>query len=508
MMDQHIDNDALSLSPHASTTSVIKEFINERISKGLQGHLLVTGITGSGKTFLLRRLLPQLDIPFVMVRSGALFSSDSGVTERTLFNLLMQGNHKIVTLDGVELLAGRSIGIGVEPTQSVHHRVASIFKYCLDHTDKLVVGITVRAEGLHTDFLRSGRFSEIVLVSISSVNQRYTILKESFPDGVLNEHELRQVAEAANGFTAADIEGIYQRTYMASKHRPTLEDFIRVVKSTSPSVTVGLPLLKTGNVVERYCTPMVGVEEQRAVIMSTIDSVLEKSILPCRNPPRGILIHGPTGSGKTRLALECAQATRLTSIYVQSTTIRSKYVGQSEKNLIQYFRRARECAPCIFFLDQLDAIFVRRGSEEGESHGTSDRLAACLLTELDGLYSSKEGDGVIILATTDRLSSIDPAVIRPGRVGIHVGMPPSFDAQMRLLFLKSTRVPLTLTDEEIQRIIELTDGFTAAEMDQLLQETALKVIRRDGEAAVNIISADIFALLAREKETSSDFIIQ
>lgn len=200
------------------------------------------------------------------------------------------------------------------------------------------------------------------------------------------------------------------------------------------------------------------------------------------SPIRGVLLYGPSGSGKTCLALHCAQLSGLTTIHIQATSIRSKYVGQSEKNLAMYFERARECAPCILLIDQIDALFTFRSNNEDStnvsSQGGSERLITCLLTELDGLNSKSGGDGIFILATTNRLKVIDPAILRPGRIGIHLPMQ-EFTFELRKEFILQTmqKMPLQIDNDQLCELSEKTNGMSAADLDALFREAALSRLR-------------------------------
>lgn len=512
---------------HRNTAWLIKDFIKQKLEHRRRGHLLITGTSGVGKSFLLENLLRQLDIPYFVHKSISFFVSEMGATERALADCLrLGGQHSmgLVVLEGVDLLAGP--GNLNEPTTSIYLRLASVLKYCLDQTAEsniIIIGVTEKADKLHPDFCRAGRFSHFINVTITTVEQRKTILQEILPPNILTESEIEIIAQTANGFIPADLGFILEEALtladgLKSPSSLNLAHLLRATQSIRPFIAMGLPILKMPDITTTshnyYATPiMVGVEEQKHLILDTIQAIVNAPSQPQRrNPPRGILIYGPTGSGKTRLARECARESGLTCIHVNSTSIRSKYVGQSEKNLVDYFRRARSCAPCILFFDQVDTIFVRRDStgdtsSAPESQGTTNRLVTCLLTELDGLYSSKGGDGIIVLAATDRPHLLDSAIIRSGRIGVHIRMP-NFTANNRRAFLQQTQVPLQWAkDIELEQVVKATEGWSAAEMEQLVQEAALTVIRQrkancnDDTAIVKL--SDIWNIIQRAIDNKS-----
>ena len=149
--------------------------------------------------------------------------------------------------------------------------------------------------------------------------------------------------------------------------------------------------------------------------------------------------------------------------------------------MTKLFKRARECAPCILLIDQIESLFSNRSSDNQSSlHNSHDRLIACILTEMDGLAARREGDGVFILATTSHIENIDKAILRPGRIESHFAMPP-FDRDMQRLFIgnKLTKMPLFLTEEQMNKIVNRTDGYSAADLDGLFREAALTTLRND-----------------------------
>lgn len=489
-------------------------------------HILLTGLTGAGKTHLAKRIIETRGTPGdVYLCAPQLITAEAGGPERHLAKLLLDNECgpspsrsgscnpvSIFVIDMVETVAGRlpeDSVLGYE----VEHRLASVFRHCLDHTSKVVLAISNRPETVDGEFRRAGRLFHDINVSLSKGEQREALLREVLPKGMFTEEQLRHIAHRlTHGYSAADLHHLVAMSLMhqlqtgaAKTQTVTMADFEKAAASIRPSIASDLPLInKSVSVGDER--PLVGFSELQSKIMHLILDPLDRAALYARyriTPTRGVLLHGPSGSGKTALALRCAQASGLTVIHVQATTIRSKYVGQSEKNLVEYFKRARQCAPSILFLDHLEALFPARehgktpgNSESSGSQGGSQRLITCLLTELDGLRSRQSGDGVFILAATAYPEAIDVAVLRPGRIGVHFSMPP-FNADMRRSFLEATSVPLKLTAEQVENLIKATEGFSAADMDGLLREAALMTIREGSDTAMQQLSHVSYEYIVR-----------
>jgi transitional endoplasmic reticulum ATPase len=186
--------------------------------------------------------------------------------------------------------------------------------------------------------------------------------------------------------------------------------------------------------------------------------------------PKGILMHGPSGTGKTMLAKAVATESEANFISVKGPELLSKWIGESERGVREIFRRARQAAPCVVFFDEIDSIAPIRGME-GVNAGT-ERMVSQLLTEMDGI---QELNGVVIIAATNRLDMIDSALLRPGRFDKIVFVPkPDISTRLKILEIYAKEKPLT-GDVNLQRIAELTDGFSGADMSAVAN-TAVSLV--------------------------------
>jgi transitional endoplasmic reticulum ATPase len=194
-------------------------------------------------------------------------------------------------------------------------------------------------------------------------------------------------------------------------------------------------------------------------------------------PPRGILLYGPPGVGKTLLAKAVATESQANFISVRGPEVLSKWVGESEKAIREIFRRAREAAPCIIFFDELDSIAHRRGLHTDS--GVTDRMVNQLLTEMDGMMTLKE---VVVIGATNRPDILDPALLRPGRFDRVIYVPPP-DKQARLQILKvHTRSMPLAPDVDLNQLAALTEGYSGADLEAVCREAALSAARENMDA--------------------------
>lgn len=475
---------------HSTSLPHLISFIStKRDDPQRHGHLLVSGISGVGKTTLLRAVLRELDIPHDYCSCSTLFDAGTGVTEQRMVQLFARHDaqgFRAVIFDDLDVLTMRPPKVA---GNDMEHRVLAVFKKLLDTTPTLlVIGITARPEVIDVELRRSGRFSQHVQVTIATASQRKAFLSSTLAPHLLSATQIDALAAKTHGFIIADLEHVKTEAFRLARCRGgdqvhlEFSDFEEAVRNTRPTIAVGLPLLASTSPDRRQAL-LVGMADIKSEIMRLIrlplthGTRLEQLRL---RPPRGVLLYGPSGSGKTSIALECAHEAALTVIHVQSASVRSKYVGQSEKNLALLFKRARECAPSILFLDQMDQLFASRDARGPNT--SQDRLIACLLTELDGI-TSQRGDGVFLLAATNRLQAIDPAVLRPGRLGLHLKMP-DFDSTLRSAFVRErvSHTPLEISPAQEALLVDKTEGYTAAMMEGLFREAALKTLRENLDA--------------------------
>ena len=373
---------------------------------------------------------------------------------------------------------------------SIERRLYLIFRDAIDklarsseHQFYLVILTPSRAL-LPAEILAPGRLNRYWTVSISSSQQRKVLLTQLLCNIPFESYEARVqcieilAGQPTSGFTYADLEGFIRRVLETSKQFYTLSDFLNIRNLLTPSSITGRAALKP-----KLDIPfIVGLQRQQERINSALLSVFKSE-----RAPRGILLHGPSGCGKSLLAstlssfsLSAEHRLPITFISVDSASLLGKYFGQSERNLAQVFADARAAAPCILFFDQIDALAGRRKESGNDS---SDRLVTTFLVEMDGFARKSQSaeETVIVLATTSKRDSLDPAILRPGRLDLHIEVPlPDLEARSDFIikYLEHNK-GFHLEVDEIMKLLDETEGFTFADLDALFREATLTALRED-----------------------------
>ncbi len=256
---------------------------------------------------------------------------------------------------------------------------------------------------------------------------------------------------------------------MLNKLIVTMNDFDNAIKEVMPSamreVYLESPDVKWNDI--------GGLDEVKRELQEAVEWPLRYPDLYTKlghSIPKGILMHGPSGTGKTMLAKAVATESESNFISVKGPELLSKWIGESERGVREIFRRARQAAPCVVFFDEVDSIAPIRGME-GVNAGT-ERMVSQLLTEMDGI---QELTGVVIIAATNRLDMIDTALLRPGRFDKIVFLPkPDLNTRLKILEIYAKEKPIT-SEVNLQRIAELTDGFSGADMSAVAN-TAVSLV--------------------------------
>ncbi|MCK4583163.1 AAA family ATPase, partial [Candidatus Bathyarchaeota archaeon] len=364
----------------------------------------------------------------------------------------------------------------------------------------IVIGATNRPDAIDEALRRPGRFDREVEIGIPAKAGRIEILQIHTRGMPLAEDvNLQRFSEITHGYTGADLEALSREAAMKALRRylPRIdleekriphevldqmvvnnEDFLNAFREITPTamreVYIEVPNIPWDEV--------GGLEEVKQNLKEAVEWPLKNPERFTRlgiNPPKGILLHGPPGCGKTLLARAVATESEANFISVRGPEIFSKWVGESEKAIREIFRKARMAAPSIIFFDEFDALVPMRGSA-ADSRVTA-RVISQLLTEIDGLISLQN---VVVLAATNRPDIIDPAVLRPGRFDRRVYVPPpDTEARLRILEIKTKDMPLN-EDVHLETLARRMDGYSGADIDSVVREAGLYALRRDTESSI------------------------
>ncbi|WP_405178547.1 AAA family ATPase [Nocardia sp. NBC_01377] len=321
-------------------------------------------------------------------------------------------------------------------------------------------------------------------------------LLRKVPTGIL---ELDDIAARTPGFVVSDLAALCREAALRAASRASRQQ--SEPQLTQDDLTGALevirPLSRSGT--EELAIGSLALEDVGDMV-ETKQALTEAVLWPLRHPdsfarlgidpPRGVLLYGPPGCGKTFLVRALASTGQLSVHAVKGAELMDKWVGSSERAVRELFQRARDSAPALIFLDEVDALAPRRG-QSGDS-GVGDRVVAALLTELDGVEPLRD---VVVLGATNRPELIDPALLRPGRLERLVFVPPpDADARREILRTAGRSVPLA-DDVDLAALATDLDGYSAADCAALLREAALAAMRRDVDAA-DVTSADVAAARA------------
>jgi len=359
----------------------------------------------------------------------------------------------------------------------------------------VVIAATNRPDSIDPALRRPGRFDREVEIGIPDDEGRFDILSIHTRGMPIDKKvNLKQISKTTHGFVGADLEVLSKEAAMRSLRRIlpeinldedkisseilqkieiTSDDFREALKEVRPSalreVQVQIPDVSWDDV--------GGLDELKDELREAVEwPIKHKEAYDYVNveTPKGVLLHGPPGTGKTLIAKALAKMTESNFISIKGPELLSKWVGESEKGVREIFRKARQAAPCIIFLDEIDSLVPRRSSGNSDSHVT-ENIVSQILTEIDGL---EELHNVLIIGATNRLDIVDEALLRPGRFDriIEVGNPDS-KGRKHIFEIHTKKKPLE-GNVDIKKLVEITDGFSGAEIAAITNRAALVALKR------------------------------
>lgn len=474
-------------------------------------HLLLSGPPGVGKTHAVTSVAAHYDIPIHVVHPGVNAYGRLSAAFKAAINKPIEPSEQqavpkrqppaaIVFIDELDAVCPAP----AEHASSKTSPTVSLLASFLDDTyishddersvDLFVVAATNRPSGVHPALLRTGGFHRHIMLKAPTVSERVDLLCALLPDASIDT--LKTVSHRTSGFVAADLSTLCRdaRSLCAEccKHKnlnsneesrnrdhaagaPCSQHILDSIRNVIPSA------LRTSLAPRLANTPwdaVAGVVEVKRRLQMAVEWPLVHARTFQKlglSTPRGILLHGPPGCSKTTLVRAAATAAQAPFLRLTAADVYSSYVGDSERILRDAFAAARAAAPCILFLDEIDAVASKRqlGGSDG-SGGVQHRVLSTLLTEMDGVSSA---NGVLVVAATNRLDMLDDALLRPGRFDdvLHVGLP---DVQTRadILDMYSQSMPLG-DDVDIATLVEKSRGWSGADLKALCTEAALIAMR-------------------------------
>ncbi len=462
--------------------------------------VLLYGPPGTGKTLIARAVAHETAAYFIHVNGPEIIHKYYGESEaklRDIFNRTATHAPSIIFLDELDAIAPKRQEVTGELEKRVVAQLLALMDGLESRGQIVVIAATNIPNALDSALRRPGRFDREIAINVPDQSGRLEILQICTRGMPLTpEVELAKLAAITHGFVGADLDALCQEAGMMALREAVLKDnfwvedipydkistlqvgmahFHEALKEVEPSCTreflTELPNVKWDDI--------GGLYEIKQQLREIIEWPLKHPDLFTRiniQPPKGILLYGPPGTGKTMLAKAVANESEANFIAVKGPALMSKWVGESEKAIREVFKKARQVAPCIIFFDEIDALVPTRGNDSG----VAERVLSQLLTEMDGIEELK---GVVVLAATNRLDMIDPALLRPGRLEIHLELPvPDLSAREEILRAHNRKKPVA-DDLDFAALARATAGYTGAELSALSRQAAMLAIKSQLQAA-------------------------
>ena len=471
--------------------------IFDRIGIEAPKGVLLHGPPGTGKTLLAKAVANETNANFYSISGPEIMSKFYGESEerlREVFKEAEENAPSIIFIDEIDSIAPKREEVSGDVEKRVVSQLLTLMDGLQSRGKLVVIGATNRPNAIDPALRRPGRFDREIDIGIPDEQGRLDILLIHSRGMPLTEDvNLESIARVTHGFVGADLEALSKEAAMRSlrrilpeinleqpkipveilnKIKITKQDFDEALRDVQPSAMREV-LVQRPNV---GWEDIGGLQQVKEELAEAIEWPLKHANLFAEanvEPPKGILLYGPPGTGKTMIAKAVAATSEANFISIKGPELISKWVGESEKGVREVFRKARQAAPCVIFFDELDAVAPRRGGSEGDAHVT-ERLLSQMLTELDGLEDLK---GVVVIGATNRPDIIDEALLRPGRFDRILEVPaPNKEARKHIFQIHTKKKPLE-SDVNLDKLVEMTEGMTGADIAALVNAAAMTAIK-------------------------------
>jgi transitional endoplasmic reticulum ATPase len=465
--------------------------------------VLILGPPGTGKTLLAKAVANESDAYFTSINGPEIMSKYYGESEQHLRDVFKEAENNspaIIFIDELDSIATKRAEVTGEVERRVVAQLLSLMDGLKARKNVIVIGATNRPEAIDNALRRPGRFDREIELRVPDKSGRKEIFQihtRSMP--LTADVNIDELADRTYGFVGADIAALCKESAMnvlrrvlpsvnmkaqslpveiVEKLRVTRHDFEEALKIVQPSALREI-MIEVPNVTWE---DIGGLGETKMLLREAVEWPLRYADSFRRigvEAPKGVLLYGPPGTGKTLLAKAIANESQANFITAKGSDLLSKWYGESEKHISEVFKKARQVAPSIVFLDELDALAPVRGSAAGEPRVT-ERIVNQLLSELDGL---EELRGVIVIGATNRPDIIDPALLRPGRFDEIILVPvPDRGARREIFKVHMRRMPVA-EDVVPEELVDKTDMYTGADIAYICKKAGRLALREDLHAS-------------------------
>jgi len=485
----------------------------ERLGVSPPKGVLLHGPPGTGKTLLAKAVANETNAHFISINGPEIMSKFYGESEQNLrkkFEEAEKNAPSIIFIDEIDAIATKREETRGEVEKRVVAQLLALMDGLKSRGKVVVIAATNVPNALDPALRRPGRFDRELEIGVPNKEGRLNILKIHTRNMPLDDDvDLAEVASITHGFVGADLASLAKESAMIVLRRvvpdmksndETLpqeilerlvikrEDFVEALKVVRPSalreVFVEVPNVQWADV--------GGLETVKQELKEAVEWPLKHPDAFTRlgvSPPKGVLLYGAPGTGKTLLAKAVANESEANFISVKGPELLSKWVGESERAVREVFKKARQAAPTIIFFDEIDSLAPRRGT--GGDSNVTERVVNQLLTEIDGLERMHD---IVVIAATNRPDMLDTALLRPGRFDRIILTPvPTYDARLEVFKVHTQGMPLS-TDVDVEDLAKRTEGYVGADIEAVCREAAILALRAD-MAAVKVSMHDFEAAL-------------
>ena len=464
--------------------------------------VLMHGPPGTGKTLLAKAVASESDAHFIAINGPEIMSKYVGGSEENLreyFEEAEENSPSIIFIDELDAIAPKREETNGEVERRTVAQLLTLMDGLKSRGQVVVIGATNRPDSLDPALRRPGRFDREIEIGVPDTEERKEVLEIHTRNMPLAEDvDLDKIANTTHGFVGADLESLCKEAAMRVVRRilPEIQndeeipeevmkkivvtgnDFKNAQKEIQPSalreVLVQIPDIKWDDI--------GGLEDVKQELKEAVEWPLKHPDTFQRlgiRPPKGTLLYGIPGTGKTLLAKAVASESEANFISVKGPELLSKWVGESEKGVREVFRKAKQAAPTVIFFDEIDAIASARSGNDTDS-GVTKRVVNQLLTEMDGL---EELEDVAIIAATNRPDILDAGLMRPGRFDRHIQVKePDEEARLAIFKVHTKDMPLA-KDVDLKKLAKNTDGYVGADIESVCREAAMLTLRNNLEAS-------------------------